>query len=142
MTHINDNEMQKLLSGDIDFDESQKLLGHISNCEICSQRFSDCTLSMTAITPPEGIYEEVLNAAVKEKSDRCKKAEILFLYSMRVVTGVCAAIVLMYTGMFERIVDYDYDMTKINDASYSISEHLHDNLNKFSDTLFKMEVKA
>ena len=142
MTHLSDDEMQKILSGEINAEESEIMLNHIANCEICSQRFAECTLNRAALTPPEGIYEEVLNAAAKEKSDRRKKAEILFLYSMRVVTGVCAAIVLMYTGMFDRIVDFDYDMTKINDASYSISEHLHDNLNKFSDALFKMEVKG
>lgn len=142
MTHLSDDEMKNILSGKTNPDESKFMLEHIASCDLCSQRFADCSLNMAALTPPEGIYEEVLNAAAKEKSDRRKKAEVLFLYSMRVVTGVCAAIVLIYTGMFEKIVDYDFDMTKINDASYSISEHLHDNLNKFSDTLFKTEVKG
>lgn len=141
MTHLNDSQINRLISGQIAPDEKQELLEHIGSCDICSEKLADSTLCACVLIPPEGMYEQVLSAAAKEKSDRRKKSEILFLYSMRVIAGVCAAIVLMYTGMFEKIVNFNYDMTKVNDVSYSISEHLQNNLNKFSDAIFKLEVK-
>lgn len=140
--HVKDNDLNILLKGKLNSKISKKILSHIASCDVCSQRLAELTLQMATLTPPKGMYEEVLNASAKEKSRKKQKDETFTLYCVRVIAGICAAIVLTYSGFFKKLADIDLDMTKVNNASCSISERLYKNLNDFSDTLFNREEKA
>ena len=139
MTHADDLKLNLLLRGELNADESAQLMQHLAVCDECSEHFADLTLSMATVEPPEGMYEEVLAAAAKEKSAEQKKKESLLLYSVRVIAGICAAIVMLFSGLFEKITELDINMSKVSDAGQSISDGLSEGLNNIADKLFNRE---
>ncbi|MBQ2775665.1 MAG: hypothetical protein IJF40_07260 [Clostridia bacterium] len=142
MTHADDLKLKLLLKGELDSIQSAELMQHISECDECAEHFSDLTLSMATIEPPSGLYEEVLAAAAKEQSTQQKKQESLLMYSIRVIAGICAAIVMLFSGLFEKITKMDFDMSKVSDAGRSISDGLNEGINNIADKLFNWEDKT
>ena len=139
MTHADELKLKMLLTGELDSSQSTALMQHIAECEECSERFADLTLSIATVSPPEGLYEEVLAAAAKEHTAQQKKQESLLMYSIRVIAGICAAIVMLFSGLFEKITQIDFDISKVSDAGRSISDGLNEGINNIADKLFNWE---
>ncbi len=141
MTHADDLTLKLLLKGELGSTETAQLMQHIAECDGCADRFAELTLSMATLEPPSGLYEEVLAATAKEQSGQRKKQESLLMYSIRVIAGVCAAIVMLFSGLFEKITQVDFDMSKVSDAGRSISDGLNEGINNIADKLFNWEDK-
>ena len=91
---------------------------------------------MAAVDPPAGMNEAVLAAAAKENTREKRRQDNLLMYSVRVVAGICAALVMIFSGAFRHITKInDIDMSKINDKSRSISQSIDESFSKFKQKI-------
>ena len=98
---------------------------HIAECDECADRMACLTLDMAAVDPPAGMSEDILAAAARENTSEKRRQDNLLLYSVRVVAGICAALVMIFSGAFKHISKInDIDMSKLNDKSRSISQSI------------------
>ena len=124
MTHADDKELTLLLRGGLSESEKAKVMEHIAECDECADRMACLTLDMAAVDPPAGMSEDIL-AAARENTREKRRQDNLLMYSVRVVAGICAALVMIFSGAFRHITKInDIDMSKINDKSRSISQSI------------------
>ncbi len=143
MMHTDDEKLKLLLSGLLSARESNEILEHIAECDECADRMACITLEMPTVAPPEGLYEEVLSAAAKEKSREKRKQDNLLMYSIRVTAGICAALVMLFTGTFENVMKLgDIDMSKVTGREYSITRTIDEGFNSFKQKVseFNFEI--
>jgi len=82
------------------------------------------------------ILEDILAAAAKENTREKRRQDNLLMYSVRVVAGICAALVMIFSGAFRHITKInDIDMSKINDKSRSISQSIDESFNEFKQKI-------
>ena len=94
------------------------------------------TLDMAAIDPPAGMSEDILAAAAKENTREKRRQYHLLMYSVRVVAGICAALVMIFSGAFRHLTKLnDIDMSKINDKSRLISQSIDESFNEFKQKI-------
>ena len=125
MTHADDKKLTLLLRGGLSESEKAKVMEHIAECDECADRMACLTLDMAAVDPPAGMSEDILAAAARENTREKRRQDNLLMYSVRVVAGICAALVMIFSGAFKHISKInDIDMSKINDKSRSISSRL------------------
>ena len=128
MTHADDKRITLLLRGELSESEAAEVMEHIAKCDECADRMACLTLDMAAIDPPAGMSEDILAAAAKEKTREKRRQDNLLMYSVRVVAGICAALVMIFSGAFRHI-------TKINDKSRSISQSIDESFNEFKQKI-------
>lgn len=136
MTHADDKRIMLLLRGGLSESEAAEVMEHIAKCDECADRMADLTLDMACVDPPAGMSEEILAAAAKEKTREKRRQDNLLMYSVRVVAGICAALVMIFSGAFNHIMKInDIDMSKINDRSRSISQSIDEGFNEFKQKI-------
>lgn len=136
MTHADDKRITLLLRGGLSESEAAEVMEHIAKCDECADRMADLTLDMACVDPPAGMSEEILAAAAKEKTREKRRQDNLLMYSVRVVAGICAALVMIFSGAFKHITKInDIDMSKINDRSRSISRSIDEGFNEFKQKI-------
>lgn len=136
MTHADDERIELLLRGELSESEKAKVMEHIAKCDECADRMADLTLDMATVSPPAGMSEDILAAAAKEKTREKRRQDNLLMYSVRVVAGICAALVMIFSGAFKRISKInEIDMSKINDRSRSISQSIDEHFNEFKQKI-------
>ena len=144
MTHADDKRITLLLRGELSEREAAEVMEHIAKCDECADRMADLTLDMAcvdmaAIDPPAGMNEDILAAAAKEKTREKRRQDNLLMYSVRVVAGICAALVMIFSGAFRHITKInDIDMSKINDKSRSISQSIDESFNEFKQKISEL----
>ena len=135
MTHADDKKLTLLLRGGLSESEKAKVMEHIAECDECADRMADLTLDM-ACDPPAGMNEDILAAAAKENTREKRRQYNLLMYSVRVVAGICAALVMIFSGAFKHISKInDIDMSKLNDKSRSISQSIDESFNEFKQKI-------
>ena len=135
MTHADDKKLTLLLRGGLSESEKAKVMEHIAKCDECADRMADLTLDR-AIDPPAGMSEDILAAAARENTREKRRQDNLLMYSVRVVAGICAALVMIFSGAFRHITKInDIDMSKINDKSRSISQSIDESFNEFKQKI-------
>lgn len=112
MTHADDKKLTLLLRGGLSESEKAKVMEHIAECDECADRMACLTLDMAAVDPPAGMSEDILAAAARENTREKRRQDNLLMYSVRVVAGICAALVMIFSGAFKHI-------SKINDIDMS-----------------------
>ena len=133
MTHADDKRIMLLLRGELSESEAAEVMEHIAKCDECADRMA---LDMACVDPPAGMSEEILAAAAKEKTREKRRQDNLLMYSVRVVAGICAALVMIFSGAFRHITKInDIDMSKINDKSRSISQSIDESFNEFKQKI-------
>ena len=103
MTHADDKKLTLLLRGGLSESEKAKVMEHIAECDECADRMACLTLDMAAIDPPAGMSEDILAAAARENTREKRRQDNLLMYSVRVVAGICAALVMIFSGAFKHI---------------------------------------
>ena len=125
MTHADDKKLTLLLRGGLSESEKAKVMEHIAECD-----------EMTAIDPPAGMSEDILAAAARENTREKRRQDNLLMYSVRVVAGICAALVMIFSGAFKHISKInDIDMSKLNDKSRSISQSIDESFSEFKQKI-------
>lgn len=128
MTHADDKRITLLLRGELSESEAAEVMEHIAKCDECADRMADLTLDMACVDPPAGMSEDILAAAARENTREKRRQDNLLMYSVRVVAGICAALVMTFSGAFRHI-------TKINDKSRSISQSIDESFNEFKQKI-------
>ena len=135
MTHADDKKLTLLLRGELSESEAAEVMEHIAKCDECADRMADLTLDMACVDPA-GMSEDILAAAAKENTREKRRQDNLLMYSVRVVAGICSALVMIFSGAFRHITKInDIDMSKINDKSRSISQSIDESFNEFKQKI-------
>ena len=133
MTHADDKELTLLLRGGLSESEKAKVMEHIAECDECADRMACLTLDMAAVA---GMSDDILAAAARENTREKRRQDNLLLYSVRVVAGICAALVMIFSGAFKHISKInDIDMSKLNDKSRSISQSIDESFSEFKQKI-------
>ena len=136
MTHADDKKLTLLLRGGLSESEKAKVMEHIAECDECADRMACLTLDMAAIDPPAGMSEDILAAAARENTREKRRQDNLLMYSVRVVAGICAALVMIFSGAFKHISKInDIDMSKLNYKSRSISQSIDESFSEFKQKI-------
>ena len=136
MTHADDKRITLLLRGELSEREAAEVMEHRAKGDECADRMACLTLDMACVDPPAGMSEDILAAAAKEKTREKRRQDNLLMYSVRVVAGICAALVMIFSGAFRHITKInDIDMSKINDKSRSISQSIDESFNEFKQKI-------
>ena len=94
LTH---NQIETLLLGVTPPEEQIALLEHIADCDVCAEALAARTMALPCVNPPRGMAPQVLKKAQA-------KRENLRSYSLRVFAAMAAALVLLFSGVFQRLV--------------------------------------
>ena len=124
MTHADDKKLTLLLRGGLSESEKAKGMEHIAECDECADRMACLTLDMAAVDPPAGMSEDILAAAARENTREKRRQDNLLLYSVRVVAGICAALVMIFSGAYSRDHSHgieDRKSTRLNSSHRSLS---------------------
>jgi len=85
---------------------------------------------------PESRRDKTRAAAAGENTREKRRQDNLLLYSVRVVAGICAALVMIFSGAFKHISKInDIDMSKLNDKSRSISQSIDESFSEFKQKI-------
>ena len=123
MTHADDKKLTLLLRGGLSESEKAKVMEHIAECDECADRMACLT-------------QDILAAAARENTREKRRQDNLLLYSVRVVAGICAALVMIFSGAFKHISKInDIDMSKLNDKSRSISQSIDESFSEFKQKI-------
>lgn len=95
--HPEDHMLKALQAGTLSQEEQIALLTHIAGCEACAARL--CELIPHTLDTPPGFEKKVISRWHAQQKSRHLS---LFLYSLRVGIAACIALVLLYSGVFER----------------------------------------
>jgi len=99
MSHLTQKQIDFLLAGGLPEAEHAALLEHALACDACAALLWQSNAALPEIAPPPGIEQRVL-----ERARRAGRPESMRSYALRVVAAMAAALVLLFSGMFQRLV--------------------------------------
>jgi len=122
--HIEHAELQQLLSGGLSPEQEIELLTMICECDHCAEILYDAAEKMPQISLPAESCSRTMKAAGFER--RKQNKESLFAYAFRVVASVCAALVLLFSGVFSDAAEFDVSGTLKSSSDFlrSVTEIL------------------
>jgi anti-sigma factor RsiW len=99
---LTQTQLHSLLSGALPAQEREALLEHALACADCAQLLWQANEQLPAVSPPPGMERRVL-----ERAHEKPKQESLRSYSLRVLAAMAAALVLLFSGLFQRLARLD-----------------------------------
>lgn len=127
--HPDDHILKSLQTGTLSQEEQLMILSHIADCEACAARL--CNLTTLVLDTPPDFEEKVISKWHTQKKPHRLS---LFLYSLRVGIAACIALMLLYSGVFER---FHVDFRPLNtERTNSITTEM----NRFTEKILNWEV--
>jgi anti-sigma factor RsiW len=99
---LTEPQLHSLLSGALPPGERASLLEHALACDECAALLWQANEQLPAIAPPLG-----LEARVLERAHEKPKQETLRSYTLRVCAAMAAALVLLFSGVFQKLTQLD-----------------------------------
>jgi anti-sigma factor RsiW len=99
---LTQTQLHSLLAGALPESEREALLEHALACEDCAALLWRANEQLPEIAPPAG-----MNARILERAHARPKQESLRTYSLRVLAAMAAALVLLFSGVFQRLARLD-----------------------------------
>lgn len=97
-SHINEEMMEKFLTGHATNEEKIRILTHASSCEFCSERLMLLNAKENPMAMPRNLKESILTGTERIIPKSPKKQ--FWFYSMKVCAAVCAAVILLFVMPF------------------------------------------
>jgi len=110
MKCLTGEQLQEMLSAAPDLD----LLEHVSTCGACAARLAEQALALPMLEPPAGLQNEVLRKAMAQPT------ESLGSYALRVFAAMAAVLVLLFSGVFEKLARLPEDLPKLKEQIATI----------------------
>ena len=102
MSHLKPTQLHSLLTGALPPGERESLLEHALACDGCAALLWQANDALPEIAPPLGMEQRILER-VRQKP----RQESLRSYSLRVIAAMAAALVLLFSGTFQRLARLD-----------------------------------
>ena len=102
MSHLTQTQLHSLLTGTLPDGECETLLEHTLSCDGCAALLWQANEALPAVAPPPGMEARVL-----ERAHKAPRTESLRSYTLRVVAAMAAALVLLFSGLFQRLTRLD-----------------------------------
>jgi len=102
MSHLTESQLHSLLSGALPAQENQSLLEHALACDACAALLWQANEQLPAIAPPLGMEARIL-----ERARKAPRTETLRSYTLRVCAAMAAALVLLFSGVFQKLAQLD-----------------------------------
>jgi len=102
VSHLTQTQLHSLLAGTLPAQESEALLEHALACDSCAALLWQENAALPEIAPPLGMEQRIL-----ERTHQKPKQESLRSYSLRVLAAMAAALVLLFSGLFQRLAQLD-----------------------------------
>jgi len=140
MNHPEKSKLAMLKAGALPANEADALLAHISECDECALTLAGIA-EANPVLPPASLEEDIL-ARVLPELQRAKpnpRREYV-LYCFRVCAAVCAALVLVFSGLFKELSVYAAARNREPNRLYQYTEKLGTELSELFDRLDQLEV--
>ena len=120
MSHLTQKQLHSLLRGsplppegcdDALLRERAALLEHALACEDCAALLYQANTELPEIAPPAGMERRILEAA-RERP----RQESLRAYTLRVFAAMAAALLLLFTGTFQRLAQLPQELPEISQS--------------------------
>ena len=98
MSHLTQSQLNSLLSGALPPEERAALLEHALACDECAALLWQANEALPVIAPPPGMEQRVL-----ERAHEKPRQESLRSYALRVVAAMAAALILLFSGAFQKL---------------------------------------
>jgi len=102
MRHLTQNQVDCLLSGNLPDGERAAMLEHTLGCAECAALLWQANEALPVIAPPPGMEQRIL-----ERAQKPQRPESMRSYALRVVAAMAAALVLLFSGAFQRLAQLD-----------------------------------
>ena len=109
MSHLAQKQIDFLLAGGLPLEEHTALLEHALACAACAALLWQANAQLPAIAPPLGLQARVL-----ERAHEQPRQETLRSYSLRVIAAMAAALILLFSGVFQKLAQLD--LPKLNES--------------------------
>lgn len=133
--HLTVEGISALCAGALSSEERLRAAEHIAGCPACASRLA-ASLEVSLSTVPEGFAEQVVNKAENVKAAKDKR-QFLF-YSLRVSLAACIALVILFSGLLNRLFAFNVTEMKLPDL-HAVSQ-ITERLSSFSEKVMNMEV--
>jgi len=102
MGHLTQSQRHSLLAGALPPAERAALLEHALACDECAALLWRTNAQLPAIAPPPGMERRTL-----ERARKGPRSESLRSYSLRVLAAMAAALILLFSGAFQKLAQLD-----------------------------------
>lgn len=102
MNHFTQVQLHSLLGGALPPDERAVLLEHALDCDACAALLWQANQALPAVNPPAGMQARIL-----ERTRGEPQPESLRSYALRVFAAMAAALVLLFSGAFQKLARLD-----------------------------------
>jgi len=111
MSHLTQSQLNSLLSGALPPEERAALLEHALACDECAALLWQANQALPAIAPPPGMAQRVL-----ERAHEKPRQESLRSYALRVVAAMAAALILLFSGAFQKLAQLPQDLPRVGES--------------------------
>ncbi len=131
--HFDRQTAQKLLRSELSTEETTAVLQEASLCEECAALLAEVTERESLIPIPWGFAESTLLSILPEPepASEPRKSESLFLYAVKVVAAMCAALALIFSGFLNDAGKVSFD--GVRDTASQMGQQLEDTFRNLSD---------
>ena len=102
MSHLTQPQLHRLLAGALPGAENEALLEHALACDDCAALLWQANEALPAAAPPLGMERRIL-----ERAHQKPRQESLRAYTLRVLAAMAAALILLFSGLFQRLAQLD-----------------------------------
>jgi len=95
-------QLHSLLGGALPPEERIALLEHALACGECAALLWQANGALPEIAPPAGFGQHIL-----ERAHKAPRTESLRAYALRVFAAVAAALILLFSGAFQKLTQLD-----------------------------------
>jgi len=129
MICLNKNQINALLCGDTSAGEQMAMLEHIAGCDACAEALATRTAQLPQTEPPKGILSQILT-----KTQVKPRQESLRSYTLRVVAAMAAALILLFSGAFQFLLELPDELPEMrHNIRISITEFFESNKEETTD---------
>jgi hypothetical protein len=138
--HLSENDLALLKSGALSAEDRCKALSHTAICGMCALRLAEMYEEDedALIGPPASFLEDTLGRLGIETDAGVSKKQY-YLYCLRVGLAVCASIMLVFSGTFDRIPEGFRSLPPASQGQ-AYTQRLADGMRAFTDNLIHLEV--
>ena len=111
MNHLTQTQLHSLLSGALPPREHEALLEHTLACDACAALLWQENAALPEITPPAGMEARIL-----ERARQKPRQESLRSYALRVFAAMAAALVLLLSGVFQKLAQLPQDLPRYGES--------------------------
>ncbi|MEG0691886.1 MAG: hypothetical protein RR444_02265 [Oscillospiraceae bacterium] len=95
--HLTSLAFFMLENGELDLEEKQLILAHISSCQECMANYVESLTEESLLEPSDGLSDRIMNAIHSEQETK-KNTKILAMQFTKLGVAVCLTMVIFFSG--------------------------------------------